>query len=1006
METEEGVKGKLVAAKLWIKDYITAVREGKAKPFSPTERQVRSATRDHAWGPTGAQLNALAELSYDDEDAHSIFAALEYRLMSPGERWRNVYKALLVLEFLIKRGADCCPSMALPLLPLLQCLQKFDYISPDGKDVGSNVRIRSSAVIALLEDLPALANMRLALAERMRQHFEQWVARPLHPAQGDSSTDPAAVMAAASAPKAQQTDAQQAYVKVPNGKPMMGLVYDGMPGMPSSAHQLHEDGQAADSAVPVNAKAAVSTVEASRLAERLQRLLAQPGNSVCADCQAVGTAAKPTWASVSCGVFLCMRCAGIHRGLGTHISKVRSVTLDTWLPAQVAFMETTGNVAANQYFEAQLGPGHPRPDRESMAFEHFIRAKYEARRWAAPGITWPPPASTLLTPPISEASASDNNGQQISVPGTILTNQPHQVSRRSPTARQHAVAISGNAVLAAARLGPSTSPALQYSPTASSDQVSYDACSGTPHQPGSHHANTPDPSPQPSAVQQQPSNPGTHPPVAQLVCLDSDEEQDLPQQSTPAPRSLAHRPAPRQQPGAAAKLASRTHSAWQHASRTPAYWAPLGTAVNWPMPASVRPAAAGMDTVDPSLGVLEWLDRQHMAGHGLPHPTSMPTAGSPPSPVTPYASGSPTVSAGLAHQSGGSLSQAAVTLADMAPQAWAPGYCPPRTAGPMTPASTPLALSPYSSLTFHLPRAAYVGNTSRFPSSHHHPSRAVHPSFHPYGPPNAVLPFNPADDLGQALEEVAATVSASSRTDQPPELQQSLSDRSATPSGAATTTTPVTSATVTASQNETTTAAASQNGAATAVEPAAALLVQHKDIMDSLPASLPSAIPPQFRGDDPFRASVVPFLPCHGKSSHSTMHPHQPPTPHQQHQCITGAATLAAGAAPDVAPYSQATHPPPSSLDSLVHSQLACLPAALRPAPAKAAQAVPAGSSSLDLATYPAALCMSMSPVAKQAWSRLATAGLVTRPGTPCSPNLAAERAKGKWYADADAQNC
>ena len=45
---------------------------------------------------------------------------------------------------------------------------------------------------------------------------------------------------------------------------------------------------------------------------------------------------------------------GIHRGLGVHISKVRSCTLDTWLPEQVAFMARTGNAAANAHFEARL----------------------------------------------------------------------------------------------------------------------------------------------------------------------------------------------------------------------------------------------------------------------------------------------------------------------------------------------------------------------------------------------------------------------------------------------------------------------------------------------------------------------------------------------------------------------------------------------------------------------------------------------------------------------------
>lgn len=52
------------------------------------------------------------------------------------------------------------------------------------------------------------------------------------------------------------------------------------------------------------------------------------GNSQCADCCSL----KPTWASINLGIMLCIECSGIHRGLGVHISKVRSVQLDDWEP--------------------------------------------------------------------------------------------------------------------------------------------------------------------------------------------------------------------------------------------------------------------------------------------------------------------------------------------------------------------------------------------------------------------------------------------------------------------------------------------------------------------------------------------------------------------------------------------------------------------------------------------------------------------------------------------------
>lgn len=113
---------------------------------------------------------------------------------------------------------------------------------------------------------------------------------------------------------------------------------------------------------------------------RLKDLLSQRDNRFCADCGAP----DPKWASANIGVFICLKCCGVHRSLGTHISKVLSVTLDEWADDEIdSMIEVGGNSAANSIYEASIPEGVKKPGPDSSHNERraFIRAKYEQQEF-------------------------------------------------------------------------------------------------------------------------------------------------------------------------------------------------------------------------------------------------------------------------------------------------------------------------------------------------------------------------------------------------------------------------------------------------------------------------------------------------------------------------------------------------------------------------------------------------------------------------------------------------
>ncbi|NXE42234.1 AGAP3 protein, partial [Ptilorrhoa leucosticta] len=119
-------------------------------------------------------------------------------------------------------------------------------------------------------------------------------------------------------------------------------------------------------------------------AQAMQAVRTARGNSFCVDCDAP----NPDWASLNLGALMCIECSGIHRNLGTHLSRVRSLDLDDWPGELLMVMTAIGNALANAVWEGMV-EGCLNCDGDNVLSgreekERWIRAKYEQKLFLAP----------------------------------------------------------------------------------------------------------------------------------------------------------------------------------------------------------------------------------------------------------------------------------------------------------------------------------------------------------------------------------------------------------------------------------------------------------------------------------------------------------------------------------------------------------------------------------------------------------------------------------------------
>ncbi|XP_006885912.1 PREDICTED: arf-GAP with coiled-coil, ANK repeat and PH domain-containing protein 3 [Elephantulus edwardii] len=190
---------------------------------------------------------------------------------------------------------------------------------------------------------------------------------------------------------------------------------------PDSCYSERLDRTASPSTSSIDS-ASDSRERSTKADSTLQRVQNVAGNSQCGDCGQP----DPRWASINLGVLLCIECSGIHRSLGVHCSKVRSLTLDSWEPELLKLMCELGNSTVNQIYEAQcegLGSKKPTANSPRQDKEAWIKDKYVEKKFLR----------KLLAAPDQEAPASRELGSRH---WRVQKCQRHHSSPRAPTARR------------------------------------------------------------------------------------------------------------------------------------------------------------------------------------------------------------------------------------------------------------------------------------------------------------------------------------------------------------------------------------------------------------------------------------------------------------------------------------------------------------------------------------------------------------------------------------------